>query len=135
MSNNMSNNMSSITNGYKGTKSLTRALQDPNTPPAVTRVLLRIQSRKLTYRELSEAIGSKPAHVSLILSGQRTPSILLARRLADVLRLTLDDVYEFIRAKRGELTPRTASARANANANTNTGTPTSPKPAPSPVLC
>jgi transcriptional regulator with XRE-family HTH domain len=41
-------------------------------------------------------VGTDLAHISKILSGSRTPSLHLAKHIANALHVTLDELYDFL---------------------------------------
>lgn len=49
---------------------------------------------------LAKALGSNPTHIRAILTGRRTPSVYLARRLAGALGLTWDQFFASVEASR-----------------------------------
>jgi len=47
----------------------------------------------LKLKEAAERVNSDPGNLSRIELGKQTPSLALARRIADIYELTLDEVF------------------------------------------
>jgi transcriptional regulator with XRE-family HTH domain len=47
---------------------------------------------KATQKELAIRVGISQSHLSLILAGKRNPSLRVAKKLADVLGVTIDSL-------------------------------------------
>src|SRR5213593_4383206 len=50
----------------------------------------------LNLRELCKEVGISHSHLSLVLLGRRNPSLKVARRLAEVLGISLDDLAAYL---------------------------------------
>ena len=58
---------------------------------------------KTSYTELARGTGVNLAHISLVLRGKRTPSLPVARRLAGVLGVSLDELAEYLESQKPKL--------------------------------
>lgn len=69
---------------------------------------LRKQLRPFTHNgvvnrsRLGKAIGVDRAHMSKILRGQVMPTMRTAKKIATVLNVSLDEVYQFLKQIRGD---------------------------------
>lgn len=53
-----------------------------------------MESRSVQQNELAEAIGKTPAAVSYIIRGLNDPSLKTAKRIADFLGVTVDELIK-----------------------------------------
>jgi transcriptional regulator with XRE-family HTH domain len=60
----------------------------------------------MTQSSLAERMGVHKSAVSLVLSGARTPSLALLRKLAKVLEVDLGDVDRYFLARNSKRSPR-----------------------------
>jgi len=51
------------------------------------------EAAKLTQQELATLVGVQPSSISMYESGERTPSMPVAKRLCRSLKVTMDDVF------------------------------------------
>jgi transcriptional regulator with XRE-family HTH domain len=63
------------------------------------RVAERLQ--RTTYGRLARATGLTTSFVSRLLRGQRTPTMNTAMKLATELGVTLEDLFDYIKAQSG----------------------------------
>ena len=54
--------------------------------------MLRIQAKELNLTKTAKAVGVSLSYLSQVMSGKRTPSVRLARKLADCLGWPIEDV-------------------------------------------
>lgn len=52
-----------------------------------------VEHARTRQSELARAVGLSPSHVCLILRGARVPSLPVAKKIADYLGITLDELY------------------------------------------
>lgn len=55
-----------------------------------SRIRARREARRLTQRELAQAVALDPAYISLIETGRRTPSVEKLNAIAKYLGTTMD---------------------------------------------
>ncbi len=60
---------------------------------SVDRVKTAMSEARARQSELARAVGMSPSHVCLILRGARMPSLPVAKKIADHLGITLDELY------------------------------------------
>lgn len=52
----------------------------------------RMAEMNIKSRELSKIVGVTEQYISLILNGFRTPNVLVAKKIADTLECTIEDL-------------------------------------------
>lgn len=78
-------------------KALVRVRRTP--PKAIGRILRKARERqRLSQSEVARRVGIGPAYVWLLERGERTPSMVVAELLADVLALRLDECRQLYAA-------------------------------------
>lgn len=55
-------------------------------------MITRLQ-KKYTKKHLAERVGISPAYYSYIESGERTADIITAKKIADTLELSVEDIF------------------------------------------
>lgn len=60
------------------------------------RVMFWLKARNHTQRWLAEQLQVTPAYIAMILSGQRTPSLRVAKRLQEITDI---DATEFVHSR------------------------------------
>lgn len=64
--------------------------------------VLRDKIDSMSNGALARLIGCTPAFASYLTRGQRSPSLALARKMAEKLGSTVEDVLDALREKRGK---------------------------------
>ena len=49
--------------------------------------------KSLTQEELAKAVGVAPKYISMLERGERTPGFALAKKIADFLGATVDEIF------------------------------------------
>ncbi len=64
-----------------------------------------LKQRNMTQTQLADAVGLSRGHISLLASGKKTPSLATARRIANVLKVGVDDILpgEFAYSKQQKI--------------------------------
>ncbi|MBU5669575.1 helix-turn-helix transcriptional regulator [Peptoniphilus sp. MSJ-1] len=53
---------------------------------------LRLE-KGMSQSELSKAVGVSPKYISFLENGERTPSLRIAKRIADFFRVQIEDIF------------------------------------------
>ena len=56
----------------------------------------KLNLKDINRSRMAEATGIDVGHASRVLSGQRNPSLGLAKRIADYLKISLDELYRML---------------------------------------
>lgn len=79
-----------VTIGATGKPSRHNLVKFPNFEP------LCIRGREFTRLGIARMVGCDIGHISKVFTGQRTPSLFMARKIANVIGLTTDEFYDLL---------------------------------------
>lgn len=74
-------------------------MKHPSRARLFNRILITRCSFPMSQEELAQQVGTSRQTINAIEGGRRTPSLLLALKIAEVLNIKLDDLFFFSKKK------------------------------------